>query len=925
MAKVEQVNTTGQITVANLVVLSRLIAKHIKTVPPPILRLFRSVIDARTAARETFQQIVAENPNPEIERSNVSHGYFIDALTEAFHALGGESWNPNCTMDDAAIDANAPNPKDSLDRLLLTNQFTALDLGNTADTDERAEGSDDEATSDGQPRKRPDLVQRRRRQARLGKGKKAKRAGKRKERPQDDIPLERYRIIDDVQAATTLASPEYMMAVCTIMLEWVDLRMYLQDVWRECAYDGLNTAVAAAVSHIAVTMIQRSAAEIFVDFPGYDFYELIMITITRGKPERTEGLFKHTVHAPGGEGKTVQAIFADIKEDVMIHTYHDLIDFIEDAQKTRSNRPTKRMLGEIRDWDPNFNLEQATDEERIRWRRCYTINWLYDLVNAFSSFLVNDNTEGYVLENINWSPTGPWAKYRRVLGLNEFAGFVTSLAMQKPGTKILGRILPHHVFQLQCIVDSLMVSRGWSHSPSKGHKLKPPPPNFRPRRDIDLFLDREHERTGRGFLEAVAVLKDHCITDSMLHQDPGRHGQTGMMLDHFRREFAQCLGTSSLSKDRPGIPIVTDIPPSRFSNTDANGLWEYSPFLCGTGLMEALEFAYLYGVYLWDRFPEPLTILHLHNMLVKKGYLKTPVGLFDALAQLFAQAIFIDGRVPSSNFTNAYNARMRAGSSAGKKGRDARRNAQQGYDYHSTMAVEHNQFFNIQSGLCLLRRHKWNLHTIPDAEIPLRSPLFIARISQTNRTLDPKTQQLRLDDTELVRRARADGLSDDEIMAMGARKGGTSAGRTSTRRFKRPDEAAGRHRLLAYAKAHVMGDVACSQRPLSSLNYVAVACSMMMLFESMEEKLCERRNAVYVQVYETTDTWAASKRVGLVHEAMAGGDEECLELMAEAFEEMRISFMVHVYWEKLPPFEEYVATLNYEELEGVEWDGCPIM
>lgn len=54
----------------------------------------------------------------------------------------------------------------------------------------------------------------------------------------------------------------------------------------------------------------------------------------------------------------------------------DLLDFTNDFQKTRSGKPTKRMQAEIRNWDPEFDVQQASKEERIKWRRSYTINWL---------------------------------------------------------------------------------------------------------------------------------------------------------------------------------------------------------------------------------------------------------------------------------------------------------------------------------------------------------------------------------------------------------------------------------------------------------------------------------------------------------------------------------------------------------------------
>jgi hypothetical protein len=982
--EMQQVNTTGQITVANLVALSRLIAKHISAVPPAIFRLFRAVIDARTATHAAFQQIVAENPDPAIEKSNLTHKHFIDALTEAFHALGGKDWQPDDAADSADADADTKHLKDDLDRLVLSNQFGALDLGSAAGADEEAEESDDEAAPHGQPGKAPDSTPRRR-QARPGKGKKGKRGKKPKKQQQqrapakepqlDDVPLESYRIIQDTEGVIT----DYLMAVYALVREWVDLRAYLQGVWRECAYDGLNTAVAGAVSNLAIAMIQRSASEMFVDFPGHDAYETVMNTITRGDPEKAQGNFTMTLLrvCPNGHAEKVQDTAVDVKEQFMIHTYRDLIDFVEDFQKTRSGKPTKRMLGEIRDWDPKFDLRRATNEDRIRWRRAYTINWLYDLVNVFSSIVVQRNTmkgEAHVLEKVDWSPTGPWDVHRRLFGLNEFAGFVTSLAMQKQGTDIRKRILPHHVFQLQCIVDSLMVSRGWSISALKGHILDSPPRKFRPRRDVDLFLDRKRERMGHGFLQAVDLLKQLCDRDATLHRDPNRHKDTDVLLEGIQYDFCNWLGESKYMYG------LTTIPPSRFSNTNANGLWEYSPFLCGVGLMESLELAYLVGMWVWERLPEPMVLVHLHNMLVKKGYLKKPVGLYASLEHLFAPAFFIGGKVPSSNFADAFLARIRAATSARKEFDAARKAAAQEDDIHRIMAVDGNRFFNIKSGLVTYRQSKWNIDAIPDADLPLTSPLFMLRIGRTKQTADPITGKTRLEDNDLVKRARAEGMPDQAIQEMvslaahlgpsaptpaqlppallAAMTGGNSADYTTAdftthRHHLPPTSTTGnsskkhphpRHRdpsspsarsLLNLAKTDLAIDISSNLRPLSSLNYVWAAASMMIHFSMIEEELSKRRNRLYVRAYETDREWARTKKVGLALLAMEAADskegegwkgdggEECLRVMAEKFDNARVGFLSCVYWEDL---ENSVARYGESgEEEEVAGDACCVM
>ena len=285
----------------------------------------------------------------------------------------------------------------------------------------------------------------------------------------------------------------------------------------------------------------------------------------------------------------------------------------------------RSMQALLNGWSPMFDLQRATKEERISWRRLYTINWLYDLVNVFSSIVVQRNTmkgEKHVYENIDWSPTGPWHQHRRLYGLNEFAGDITTLAMQKPNTDIRNRILPHHVFQLQCIVDSFAASRGWTASPLRGHVLVPPPQKFRPRRDVDLFLGREGKREGQGqgLLQSIDILKQLLQKDADANQDPNRHAAPSQILEDVKFDFINWLGES---KYMYGLNTT---PASRFSKYNANGLWEHYPLLCAAGLVEGLVLSQRVVMLLWDKIPEPTLVLHLHNMLVKKGYLRE-VGL----------------------------------------------------------------------------------------------------------------------------------------------------------------------------------------------------------------------------------------------------------------------------------------------------------
>ncbi|KAJ9157534.1 hypothetical protein NKR23_g214 [Pleurostoma richardsiae] len=292
--------------------------------------------------------------------------------------------------------------------------------------------------------------------------------------------------------------------------------------------------------------------------------------------------------------------------------------------------------------------------------------------------------------------------------------------MQRPGTDIK-RVLRHHVFELQCIVDSLTVSRGWSLSSLRGHILCPPGHGFRPRRDVDLFLDRENERVGSEFLGAVDVLKQFFERDSVLNENPRRHEDSYDLLESLQYDFVNWLGESKYMYD------LNTIPPSRFSNTNANGLWEYSPYLCGVGLTEGLQLSYGACMAIWDRIPEPMLLVHLHNMLVKKGYITELIGLYASLQSLMPTAFFVDGKAPSSSFHAALTARTEVSRPA-RRGRESV--IRSATDIHSLLNLDANQFFRTKTTLVQYKQANWDPDRIPQEEIDVSSTLSLLRLSK---------------------------------------------------------------------------------------------------------------------------------------------------------------------------------------------------
>jgi len=127
-------NTTGSITVAGLVSLSKLIAKHVTPIPHAILCLFDSVIQARSNQYKAFTERVADNSDPEIEQRNSSHKHFINALSEAFEALGGLAWAKGRTKRPTSADTS--DDQADLEQVLFANRFETLSLNTKPDEDE---------------------------------------------------------------------------------------------------------------------------------------------------------------------------------------------------------------------------------------------------------------------------------------------------------------------------------------------------------------------------------------------------------------------------------------------------------------------------------------------------------------------------------------------------------------------------------------------------------------------------------------------------------------------------------------------------------------------------------------------------------------------------------------------------------------------
>ncbi|KAI1085592.1 hypothetical protein F5B20DRAFT_575101 [Whalleya microplaca] len=871
--------TETWVSVSQMKSMAKFIARNSIRVHPRIYKLLSRVIEERTSFYTVFHNRALENPDPELQRSNAGHKFFIDALTEILEVLGGKAW--------------IPQQKSANEALNLGN--ADQDSGMTSDEDGDAS---DQETQPEAPKQRQ--------KTRLGRGK-GKKGKKRK------LTQKKYGIIEDVEDGGI----DYQMAAWAIWKELFDHRDCLQENWRKVAYDFLNSSIAGELSNVAIAAVKKAELAIFADFldkDSHNSYENIIQALTRGNVERKGGTLSLARSPPKSDSTKhdeAREIDINVKEQIMFYAYQDLVDFVVDFQKNHNGKPTKSMLKTIRDWDPNFDLVQASEEQRIRWRRSFTIKWLYDLVNVFSSVTEKSMSKGKgpKYEAADWSKAmKPWSHHQRLLGITEFAGFVTSLAKQNPGTEFRQKISPHRVFQLQCSVDSMTVSRGWSLG-IKGHILCPPS-KFRPTRDIDLFLDRENEQLATGFLLGVDALR--TILDFEDGDQPKRLKQ------HYKKLTLLADGFDDWLGDTKFIFGSNTEYQSCFSKTNSNGLWEYSPFLCGVGLVEALELAYLAGMLTWDLLPEPILVVHLHNMLCQTGYLEG-VNLYYRLSVLYKTGFFEAGHMPkTSGFYRALDRRLNRGT---EKRSTTLHDSATEMEIHKLLSLEDNSCFRDKSNLVLFRESEWDPERIkrviassskwgsldstlskevtgPNDEQHEHYSEFFKQVESSG------SQSLPQDTSDQLSKCEMDRATIDlKMRALGSKHNPTG------------------REMMELLQWDTTNEICGCDRPLSSLNFSYATVTMFRLCRKIEKELKEKNKPFCSKFYERTLPGTREHRLGLIGHVMQTQDHFSMKVVAECFTSLDSKFRGQIYWEDLTCIAEEQIVVGSEEDTALQSEG----
>lgn len=432
----------------------------------------------------------------------------------------------------------------------------------------------------------------------------------------------------------------------------------MRNIWRQVGLGQLHCAVAGALSNMTIGMMRSLQYELAMDYPTCThFREIINQLVRNGNyevigataPSNTTAKSKVTskqvaLNEKGGMGV--------IEEWLLLTTHNDLVSFITDYRKNRNGKPSSTFAK--MNWNPNFRDTQFTlatemTPQNIRkWKADYTVSWLYDLVNTYAmGRLVKGNSQMQNPEKLDWniedSGKSEWTN-RPLWGPMDFARDLTVLAMQKPGTPIVSELKPHHILQLQIAVDSMFCAKRWVAQDV-------PPIDCFGSTSSTLVWDFANDvveirRFREQWTKATELLLEEFKKDRDRKGDPTEWSHPIIYLDTMMNE-AFLLGKSPLE-------FLPEAPRSLFSKSSKNGLWLYSPYLCGTGMVEMLNMSYDWGTKCWDRSGYMQGFFHLYNMLLQNGHIKKPIHLVEGVIDIFKDDIFRGRKRPTTKFFDAF-------------------------------------------------------------------------------------------------------------------------------------------------------------------------------------------------------------------------------------------------------------------------------
>ena len=381
------------------------------------------------------------------------------------------------------------------------------------------------------------------------------------------------------------------------LFTWTKQLRYTSNLWRQVGLGQLHCAVAGALSNVAVGMMKSIQYELAMDYHGCTYYRAIIDHLVRNGDYRIIGDDKQSNGSAGNAGKDTNQVAviagwdaAAIEENLLLATHNDLVTFIIDYRKNRTGKPSSIL--ENMSWNPNFRDTKFTPRQDLtpqslrKWKAEYTISWLYDLVNTHAGErLRSDKPKLKDLEKLSWDcdeyGMSDWTN-RQLWGPLEFASDITHLAMQTSKAPVEEALKPHHVLQLQIAVDSMFHAKRWTSGAV-------PSVDCYDSTNSTLIWD-----SNTDIIEPATMREQWLLsTEQLMDFFKSNRGKSGSSTDwsHPLLHLGGFLCDFTLLAKSPVLSWSL-APESLFSQSSNNGLWLYSPYLCGTGMVDAIQLSY---------------------------------------------------------------------------------------------------------------------------------------------------------------------------------------------------------------------------------------------------------------------------------------------------------------------------------------------
>lgn len=248
-------------------------------------------------------------------------------------------------------------------------------------------------------------------------------------------------------------------------------------------------------------------------------------------------------------------------------------------------------------------------------------------------------------------------------------------------------------------------------------------------------------------------------------------------------------------------------------------------------------------------------------------------------------------------------------------------------EINGVLALDAHRYFKTKPSLLLFSQANWDPARISDDHIHANSMLAMFRLSQTKQMADPTTGKKRLKETKFLKRLKDEGcMKEDRLLELPSflkERMGTEIHETRMQKplaslpqeMRRAPETQGTlnengkihdndqkdHQLsspevLDLLKWDIIQDVCGSETyPVLSLNLVWITARFMTFFSTLEKKLEQVRNPIWVQAYERDKSLSADKRIALMVLSFTWENEECMQIMAQEMRSPPAEFKEHAY------------------------------